>query len=90
MLNFDFYEKGMGIVSPSHFVYDLSKKLFLILYSINWINFIIFLQVLGNMYIAIVCFSGFQISFIFLIKAFFYMTQKSRQKSKYFENEGSF
>ena len=35
MLNFDFYEKGMGIVSPSHFVYDLSKKLFLILYSIN-------------------------------------------------------
>ena len=26
MLNFDFSEKGQGIVSPSHFVYDFSKK----------------------------------------------------------------
>ena len=26
MLNFDFLEKGLGIVSPPHFVYDFPKK----------------------------------------------------------------
>ena len=26
MLNFDFLEKGPGIVSPPHFVYNFSKK----------------------------------------------------------------
>ena len=26
MLNFDFLEKGVGIVSPSRFVYDFSNK----------------------------------------------------------------
>ena len=35
MLNFDFLEKGLGIVSPPHFVYDFSTKMFLMLYSIN-------------------------------------------------------
>ena len=35
MLNFDFLKKGLGIVSPTHFVYDFSKKMFLKLYSIN-------------------------------------------------------
>ena len=28
MLNFDFLGKVMEIVSPSHFVYDFSKKMF--------------------------------------------------------------
>ena len=28
MLHFDFLEKGLGIVSPSHFVYDFAKKYF--------------------------------------------------------------
>ena len=35
MLNFDFLEKGLGIVSPLHFVYDFSREMVLILYSIN-------------------------------------------------------
>ena len=35
MLNFDALEKGLGIVSPPHFVYDFSRKMFLILHSIN-------------------------------------------------------
>ena len=35
MLNFDFLEKGLGIVSPPHFVYDISRKTFHMLYSIN-------------------------------------------------------
>ena len=26
MLNFDFLDKGLGTVSPAHFVYDFSKK----------------------------------------------------------------
>ena len=27
MLNFDFLDKGIGIVSPAHFVYDFSTKM---------------------------------------------------------------
>ena len=30
-----FPEKGLGLVSLSHFVYDFSAKMFLMLYSIN-------------------------------------------------------
>ena len=35
VLNFDFLEKGLGIVSPPRFVFDVSRKMFLMLYSIN-------------------------------------------------------
>ena len=35
MLDFDFLDKGPEIVSPAHFVYDFSTKMFLMLYSIN-------------------------------------------------------
>ena len=35
MLDFDFLEKDLGIVSPSYFVYDFSRKMFQISYSIN-------------------------------------------------------
>ena len=34
-LNFDFLEKGLGLVSPPHSVHDFSRKMFLMLYSIN-------------------------------------------------------
>ena len=33
MLKFDCLENGLGIVSPPHFVYDFSRKIFIILYS---------------------------------------------------------
>ena len=75
-------EKGLGIVSQSHFVYNFSRKLFLMLYSINWLNFIVWLalilEMLGNMCMTIFCFPGcdvinFEINFVFLIKPFFYM-----------------
>ena len=33
MLNFDVLEKGQGIVSLPHFVYDFSRKMFLMLAS---------------------------------------------------------
>ena len=35
MLNFDFLEKGMGVVSQAHFAYDFSTKMLLMLYSVN-------------------------------------------------------
>ena len=40
MLNFNLLEKDLGIVSLPYFVYDFSRKMFLMLYSINWPNFI--------------------------------------------------
>ena len=40
-LNFDFLERGLEIVSPPSFVYDISRKIFLILHSINWPNFMV-------------------------------------------------
>ena len=58
MLSFDFLDKGLGIVSPAHFVYDFSTEMFPILYSISWPNLIAYLplllEILGNMYIGIV------------------------------------
>ena len=35
MLNFDFAEKILGLVSRAHFVYGFSRKMFLMLHSIN-------------------------------------------------------
>ena len=45
-VNFDFSEKGLGIASPPHFMSDFSRKLFLVLYSIDWPNFIVWLPLL--------------------------------------------
>ena len=96
MLNFNFSEKGLGLVSPPHFVYDFSRKMFLMLHSINWPNLIVWLplllEIFDNMCITIVCYPGcdfikFEIN---LIKPFCYMTKKSSQTHKYLENEKSF
>ena len=35
MLNLGFLEKGLGIVSPPHFVNDFSREVFLLVHSIN-------------------------------------------------------
>ena len=70
MFNFNFLEKGLGIVSPSHFEYDFSGKIC----SINWPNFIawlpLLLQILGKVCIASVRFPAcnvvsFEINFVF-------------------------
>ena len=99
MPNFNFPGKGLGLVSPSHFVYNFSRKMFLMLHSTNWANFIVWLplllEILGNMCITIVCkpccvVNKFVIDLIFLIELFSCMTKKSRQKFKYLENEKSF
>ena len=64
ILNFNFPEKGLGVVSPSHFVNDFSRQMFLMLYSINSQNFIVLLplllKILANMYITIVLRKIFQ------------------------------
>ena len=44
MLNFDFLEIDLEIVSSPHFVYDVSQKMLLVLYSINWSNLIVWLS----------------------------------------------
>ena len=88
MFKFDFLEKGLGIFSSSHFVYDISRKTFLRLHSINWPNSIawlpLLLEILFTMCVAIVCFPGWdvinvEINLNFLIKPFFSMPKMSRQ-----------
>ena len=57
MLNMDFLEKGAGIVSPPHFVYDFSRKTFFMLYPVNWPNLIVslplLLKILGKVHVLI-------------------------------------
>ena len=59
MLNFNFPEKGTELLSPPQFVHDFSRKMFLMLHSINWPSFIVWcsllLEILGNMCITIIC-----------------------------------
>ena len=58
LLNFSFLENGLGIVYPLHFMYDFSVKIFLMLYSSNLPNFIVWLplvlEIFGIMCIAFV------------------------------------
>ena len=60
MINFDFIEKSLEIVSAPYFLYDFSTETFLMLYSINFqrSNFIVGLslriEILGKMCIAVV------------------------------------
>ena len=53
MFSFSLLNKSLGIVSPRHFVYDFSRKMFPMLYTINWSNFIVWLslvlEILGIM-----------------------------------------
>ena len=99
MLNFNFSEKDLGLVSVPHFVYEFSRKLFHTLGSINWPKFIVWLpfllEILDNMCITIVCLPvcdviKFETTLNILIKPFYYITKKSRPKPKYLVNKKSF
>ena len=85
-------KKRSGSSLPASFSAWFLKKTFLMLYSLNWPNFIAWRplcrEILGNICIVIVI--NFEINLLFLIKPFFYMTKKSRQKCKYLENEKNF
>ena len=76
------------ILTP-HFVCDFSRKMFLMLYCMDWPNFIVWLplllEILCNMCIAIFSFQVYDViefenSIIFWIKLFFYMTKNSRKE----------
>ena len=60
MLNFNFSDKSLGLVSPSHFVYDFSKKMFLMFHVLlaDQISLSLLLEILGSMCITIVCLPG--------------------------------
>ena len=97
MLNFDFLEKGLGINSPPHLVFDFSRKMFHIIFC--WLTkfqcLIAFTFWDTGQYECSNCLfpswwhHKFWIS-IFLIKVFYYLTKNSRQKFKYLENQESF
>ena len=89
--NAKFVTKSM--VFLSNFVYDFWRKMFLMLYSINWRNVIVWLlvllEILGNMFIAILCFPvcvaiNFEINLILLIKLFSYMPKVKINREKAF------
>ena len=71
---------SLELVSLTHFPHDLWRKIFLLLCSINWPNFTVWLpllcEILGNMYIAIVCepvsdVMNFEVNLSVLIRPFF-------------------
>ena len=82
---FEKMKRGLELISLSHFPPNFWTKIFPLLYSINWPNFIVWLvllcEIFGNMCIAIVCKPGcdilnFELKLIFLIKPFFLHEQK--------------
>ena len=84
MLNCNFLHKGLRPISPPHFQYDFSGKIFLELYSIKLPNFFFWLslglEMLDNKCNVNTCdpvcgVTNFVIDLSFLIKLFLYMTK---------------
>ena len=82
---FWFLEKCLGLFSISYFLYDLSRKIFLVLYFNKCQYFIVWLisllKMLGNVWLVITCFPvddviDFEINLSFLIKPFSYWSKK--------------
>ena len=82
---FEKVKRGLELVSLPHFLHNVLRKIFILLYSINWPLFIVWLSlhcaILGNIHIIIVCKPGcdvmnFEVNLIFLIKSFFLHDQK--------------
>ena len=77
-------KRRLELVSLPHFLYDLWRQIFIMLYFINWPNFIAWLsllfEVLFNMCLVFIFFLVsviiyFEINHSFLIKSFFYITK---------------
>ena len=77
-------KSGRKIASLPHFLHDFWGKMFLLLYSIKWPNFIVWflllLEMLGNMCIVIHEVINFEINLTFLIKPFFLHDKKVKTK----------
>ena len=84
MLCFEFTENVLGMVSPPHFVYGVLRAMFLMLHSINEINFIVLLPLLLKIYdnicIAIVCFPCCDVIAYLCNQVFFLNDQKVNTK----------
>ena len=87
LLNFDFL--GVELISQSHFAQAFSRKIFLLLYSITWSNFIVWLplllEIIGSMFIVIVSYPlcdviNCEIYLSFLINPFSYILPKIQSK----------
>ena len=82
-------KKGLEFVSLPHFPHNFWRKIFLLLYSINWPNFIVWLhllcEILGNMCIEIVCKPGCDVMNFEVVnlsnQAFFRTWPKCRDKT---------
>ena len=81
-------KRGLELVSLPHFLHDFWRKIFLMLYFINWPSFIawflLLLEMWGNICIVSICcpvyhVTNFEINRSFDIKPFFYITKKSGQ-----------
>ena len=87
-------KRDLELVFPASLLHNFWRKIFLLLYSIDWPNFIVWLrllcEILGNTCIAIVCKPGcevmnFDVKLVFLIKLFFLHDQKVVTK-RYFSS----
>ena len=94
-----FFIRGSGTTFSTTFCARFFKKLFAMLYYINWPNFIVWLpfllEILDNICIVIICCPvcdaiNFEINHSFLIKPIFYIKKKLGQKCKDLKNEKSF
>ena len=100
MLNFSLSEKGLGLVSLSHFANDFAKKkccsyYVLLTGQISLSDCLYFSKywaicVLQLFVKQAVTSKNLKLTLIFLIEPFRYMTRKPRQKLKCLENEKSF
>ena len=73
--------KGLELVSQPHFPHNFLGKIFVLLYSSNWPNFVIWLRLLWDIgqYVYCNCLqtrSWLEVNHIFLIKPFFLHHQK--------------
>ena len=97
--HFWFSRKGSENSVNTTFLYDFSRKISLISYSLNWPTFIVslflLLEILGNMRTVIVCLSDFDVKNCdinpsFSSTLFSYMTKKLWQNFEYLENKKNF
>ena len=95
MLKFNFSEKGLGLISPSHFFQEKYFSCYILLTDkihclIAFTSRDIGLYVFYNCFLTGCDVIKVEINIIFLIKPFWYRTKKSSQKLRYLENEKSF
>ena len=91
--------KGQELFSLPHCLNDFWRKICLMLYSLNWLNFIIWLplllEILGKMCVVIICLPvRWRHKFLnwtwLSYQGVFLHDQKARQKLKYLKNNKSF